>query len=109
MPKKPELQWKKVHSILGMDTYQVAVHDGFLSVICSVDDGKLHMSISHQVMVDGKNRPGRYPTWDEIKEARYRFMPVNTTAAMFLPPMDEYVNVHSTTFHLWELKSDNTR
>jgi hypothetical protein len=23
-----------------------------------------------------------------------------------LPPMEEYVNVHDTTFHLWESKED---
>lgn len=52
-----------------------------------------HLSISHR---------NRYPTWDEIKEARYRFIPDQVTMAMLLPPEDEYVNVHNNTFHLHE-------
>jgi hypothetical protein len=59
-----------------------------------------HLSISHNVMFNGQQRPGRYPTWDEITEARYRFVPDAVTMAMMLPPRAEYVNVHDTTFHL---------
>jgi hypothetical protein len=59
------------------------------------------MSISHR----GEDlRPGRYPTWDEIFEARYEFCPENMMMVMSLPPLDEYVNVHETTFHLWEVE-----
>jgi len=54
-----------------------------------------HMSISH---------PSRYPTWDEIKEARYSLLPKNITVAMLLPPPDEYVNIHENCFHLWEIE-----
>ena|SRR5271156_2885160 len=50
-----------------------------------------HLSISN---------PYRYPSWDEIKAARYDLMPDNITVAMFLPPKDEYVNVHGNCFHL---------
>lgn len=63
-----------------------------------------HLSISHR-RSDGTRRPGRYPTWDEIYDARYRFGPLDKTLAMLLPPQDEYVNVHETTFHLWELET----
>jgi len=53
-----------------------------------------HLSISH---------PTRYPTWDEVAEARYNLLPLNATIAMLLPPPSEYVNIHDTTFHLWEV------
>ena len=81
--------------------FQRDVGLGYLNVIVSIDDGQWHMSISHKTM---DNKPGRYPTWDEIRDARYRFCPENKTMAMLLPPRSEYVNIHETTFHLWELK-----
>ncbi len=65
---------------------------------CTVFAGKeppgWHMSISH---------PTRYPTWDEIREARYRFVPDAVTMVMILPPRAEYVNVHRNCFHLHEM------
>lgn len=57
-------------------------------------ENEYHLSISHQA---------RYPTWDEIAEARYKFLPDALTFAMVLPPKGEYVNVHENTFHLHEL------
>ena len=44
----------------------------------------------------------RYPTWDEIKEARYRLLPNHLTFVMFLPPKEEYVNALQNCFHLHE-------
>ena len=43
----------------------------------------------------------RYPTWDEIKEARYRFMPRDRDVFMILPAEEDYVNIHPNCFHLW--------
>jgi hypothetical protein len=53
-----------------------------------------HLSISE---------PSRYPTWDEIADARYQLIPDDVTMAMLLPPPDEYVNVHNNCFHLWQI------
>jgi hypothetical protein len=53
-----------------------------------------HMSIS---------RPDRYPSWDEIRDARYELMPRDITVAMILPPPKDYVNLHNNCFHLWEI------
>lgn len=59
-----------------------------------------HLSIS---------APGRYPTWDEIKAARYRLLPQELCFCMFLPPPDLYTDVSgmtgqtSTVFHVWEV------
>lgn len=59
-----------------------------------------HLSISH---------PRRYPTWDEIKAARYLLTPHNVTMAMILPPPEEYVNIHENCFHLWQIEDPRKR
>lgn len=71
---------------------------GACAVFAGVEMGKWHLSISHR---------SRYPTWDEIKEARYRFIPDNVTMAMILPPRGEYVNVHPNCFHLHEIDGED--
>lgn len=60
-----------------------------------------HLSISH---------PDRYPTWDEIKTARYLLLPKDICCAMLMPPPEFYVDVqspldgsNSTVFHVWEV------
>lgn len=45
----------------------------------------------------------RYPTWDEIRDARYELLPDEITMAMLLPPKAEYVNLHQNCFHLHEI------
>jgi hypothetical protein len=49
-------------------------------------------SISHQ------GKQARYPTWDEVTDARYKLLPDNILMAMLLPPRDQYVNLESATF-----------
>lgn len=46
---------------------------------------------------------GRYPTWDELASARDRFAP-GVRMVMHFPTPDEYVNVHETCLHLWEVE-----
>lgn len=48
--------------------------------------------------------PERHPTWDEIKTARYRLLPLDLTFAMLLPPPEHYVNLpeQDHVFQLWE-------
>jgi len=53
-----------------------------------------HLSISH---------PDRYPTWDELADARYELVPDQVTMAMLLPPKADYLNVHPHCFHLWQI------
>lgn len=67
---------------------------GQLRLIVSLEPIGWHLSISH---------PRRYPTWDEIADARYRFIPDEVTMAMLLPPRGEYVNVHETCMHLHQV------
>ena len=64
------------------------------------------MSISHRTNVlgpYGKPMPGRLPTWEEIKDARYLFIPNEVTMALLLPPKEEYVNIHETTMQMYEV------
>jgi len=88
--------------------WQRDVADGHLSVFVgrepADDRGRWlwHLSISHRTNTHPPT-PVRYPTWDEIREARYRFVPDEVTMALLLPPAAAYVNVHETTFHLWEV------
>ena len=89
--------------------YRRDLADGHLLVMVGAhlqpSGPRWHLSISHRAGARPP-RPGRYPTWDEIKDARYRFMPAGITVAQLLPPESEWVNAHGTCFHLWELKED---
>jgi hypothetical protein len=94
----------------GIRAYQADLDDGHLSVLVGRELGHLggpkwHLSIRHRTNED-KPQPGRYPTWDEIKDARYRFVPDGVTMAQLLPPKAEFVNLHETCFHLWEIEHD---
>ena len=56
-----------------------------------------HLSIAH---------PARYPTWDEIKTARYGMPELeDVTMAQILGPVGEgeWVDVHKNCFHLYEI------
>jgi hypothetical protein len=79
------------------------VTDGRLRVIVGHEPPGWHLSISHA----GHNgKLTRYPTWDEIADARYRLLPDPVTMALILPPPGEYVALHDTTFHLHEIEGD---
>ena len=93
----------------GTRAFQKDLPDGHLSALVAPPYRKQgwHISVSHRTrIVDPDTKrpmPGRLPTWDEMKEARYRFAPDNVTMAMLLPPKALYVNVHPTTLHLWQV------
>lgn len=70
---------------------------GECKVLRFEDDDGLHMTISH---------PTRYPTWDEIKLARYRVLPSDRSFALVLPPPDDYVDTpyNPSCFELVEVE-----
>jgi hypothetical protein len=70
---------------------------GPLTVLLAQEEGRWHLSIS---------TPTRYPTWDEIADARYDLLPDALRMAMLLPPRAEYVNAHPYCFHLWETQDE---
>lgn len=79
------------------------VNDGILRAVVAEEPGGWHMSISHNRRTRaGGFELGRYPTWDEIADARYTLLPDTCDFVMHLPPPSEYVAVHDTTFHLHE-------
>jgi hypothetical protein len=89
------------HFILGrpVTVWRRNVTDGLLTgLVCEEPEG-WHLSIS---FTDNRGRLSRYPSWDEIADARYRLLPDDVDFVMHLPPPDEYVAVHDTTFHLHE-------
>lgn len=68
---------------------------GECAVIVSIDSGRWHLSIS---------APGRLPTYEELKKARYEFLPDEIYAAQIFPPQSEFVNVNPHVLHLWEIR-----
>ncbi len=84
----------------GARVYQAAVRDGHLSAIVSIDGGEWHLSVSHRLNVK-PFLPGRIPTFEEVKDARYALLPGDVTVAMLFPPADQWVDVHPTTLHLY--------
>lgn len=94
-PQQAPTQWEKVPTppFLGEAKVFDSFPGGDLRCIVSKDEGRWHLSMSHR---------SRYPTWDEMADARYRFIPNRAQMAMLAPPREEFVNVHDTTLHLWE-------
>lgn len=70
---------------------------GALNVLIAQEAGRWHLSIS---------TPTRYPTWDEIADARYALLPDSLEVAMLLPPRAHYVNLHPYCLHLWEIRDE---
>ena len=102
-------QWESAPtSVLGVPATlgRRRVADGTLRVIAANEPAGWHLSIS---FTDHKGKPSRYPRWDEITDARYRFaaslVPLDVEMVMHLPPPGEYVAVHDSTFHLHEMVS----
>lgn len=70
------------------------------SVLFSLDNtpkGALkHFSVSHFE---------RYPTWDEILEIKEQLLG-DIDAMMVMPKKEDYVNLESKTFHVWETPTE---
>jgi len=80
------------------------IHDGLLAAIRSEEPEGLHLSVSHQAKSERSAK--RYPTWDEIADARDSLLPSDKSFVMHLPKSGEYVALHDTTFHLHEEATD---
>jgi hypothetical protein len=76
------------------------VASGQLRAILTEDPPGWHLSVSFAPSDIMKGT--RYPSWDELADARYELAPRNIDMVMHLPPPAEYVNVHDTCFHLHE-------
>ena len=67
---------------------------GRCAIIVSIDDDKWHLSIS---IKDAQ------PSYKEIKDARYKYIPNDVYMAQIFPPKEEFVNFHPYCHHLWEI------
>jgi len=85
----------------GLEVYEMGGCQIFVIREPAGKNGRLlwHLSIS---------RKNRHPSWDDIKAARYRLLPLDITVAVLLPPPDEYVNVpeQDHVFHVWEIEDE---
>lgn len=92
----PSGQWSLPVRI---DYWRRRANDGTLWAMVNELPIGWHMSISFR---DAKQRPSRYPTWDEIMHARDELLPEHVAFVLHLPLPEEYVAVHDSTFHLHE-------
>jgi len=93
----------------GARTYSADVADGRLWAMVSQDAaGKgskplWHISVSHRTP---DLKPGRLPSWDELKSAAYRLVQADVPFILIFPrrstPDSGYVNLAENCLHLWE-------
>lgn len=79
--------------------FRRTVPDGTLMACVSEEPQGWHLSVSFS---DHARNYTRYPSWDELAHARYELLPTDLDFVMHLPPPEEYVALHKTTFHLHE-------
>lgn len=63
-----------------------------LRVIASSEGGWDHVSVS---------RVNRCPNWEEMSQIRHLFFKPDEYCVQYHAPVEEHVNVHSHTLHLW--------
>jgi len=68
---------------------------GRCTVMVSIDAGRWHLSIS---------TPTAQPSYKEMKQARYRFIPDKVVMAQLFPSKDDFVNLHEFCHHLFEIE-----
>ena len=67
---------------------------GRCNIIITIDNGKWHLSIS---------TPTASPSYEEIKEARYKFLPDDAVMAQIFPSKKDFVNLHPYCHHLFQI------
>jgi len=83
-------------------THQRLVSDGKLMAIVAEEPMGWHLSVSFS---NQRGEHSRYPTWDEQTHAVRALLPADLTYVSAIPPDNEYVAVHDTTFHWHEYPS----
>jgi len=100
--------WQQRRSLIALglnaEVHERKVHDGTLRAFVAPEPDGLHLSISFTPASTAGRM--RYPTWDEIADAREQLLPDDRCFAMHLPRQSEYVSVHPSTFHLYECPED---
>jgi hypothetical protein len=94
----------------GTRSYIRKVEDGFLRLFVSPSSKvspAWHASISHVSKVlglDGQPIFTRLPSWEEVVEARYIFIPDEANMTLAIPRKSDAETGASRTFHLIEVK-----
>jgi hypothetical protein len=76
---------------------------------CSILVGQEPAGVNHELLWHLTiSTPSRHPTWDEIKVARYRLMPLDICVGMLLPQPEYYVNVveQDHVMQIWEVRDE---
>lgn len=105
--------WKKIPDQMGCKAYFKNLLDGSELFVLVGKEPKnngpdvFHMSISCRSFISNKYGTPiqkRIPTFEEIKEARYRFIPNDVNMAMLFPPVEHWISLpNSCVIHLWEV------
>lgn len=95
--------WTRLPDTGPMRVYVAEVPDGVLRALVSHEPEGWHLSVSFSAILKDDLR---LPSWDELKDARYRFVPDRAHMAALLPPRAEWVDFHPTCLHLWEIPTD---
>jgi len=106
------MDFKKIREEVIMGIKMTVYKSGDLAVLESIDDfidadlvyanfGTFRMPTGkyHHISISCKER---YPTWEEIKEAKQALMG-DSFAFQLFPPKSHYVNLQPNTFHLWRI------
>ena len=72
---------------------------GKCTVLIGIHPQGWHLSISHENI-------NKQPSYREIKEAMYKFIPDDVTMAMIFPLSKEWVNVKDNCYHLFQIPND---
>lgn len=68
---------------------------GRCKIIVTIDAGLWHLSIS---------TPTASPSYEELKKARYKYMPGDIFVGQVFPPMKYFINCHPYCHHLWQIE-----
>lgn len=66
-----------------------------MQVLINKEDGLWHLSVSADFPLG----------YMQIKDVRYKFLPDAMQVAQIFPSRKEFVNVHDSCYHLWQLRS----
>lgn len=91
-------KWRPIAApAAGLDAFERNVSDGRLVALVALEPAGWHLSVSFR---DHRGALSRYPTWDELADARDALLADDVGFVMHLPAADQYVALHDTTFHL---------
>ena len=66
-----------------------------MTIISNIENNRWHLSVS-----------AKFPLgYQQLKDIRYNFMPNRIHVAQIFPPREEFVNLHTRCWHLWEIEN----